>query len=469
MTKKFTIKKMVILILFVQISLIGCSKDSYKGMPAQAENQNEHNTLNLSSNAIEPSNSITALNSSNYKDFNPGNYISDVGGNSDTWFNSTLIRLNNTNDPQKHWKGILIRTGWTDYETTKNTYNFSKLRSRLQAIANYPGRRLIIFFGLKSFDVDSHVVPAYVRTTEYADAYGHKGEYQYGSQNNVGAGGQVICMHVPNVRARFTALFQAMKTYFELPANNHLIQYIEGFVFNELSVTHNDSTVNTGPFENAWFNGHKDFLINLSKNVWPKKWFWQWINAPRARMATFVPQIVTGGIGIGAPDLVDEDIGLNFNPSNSNTEPGNMWHLDQNKGIVAIMAHMSSETLNSSIANKSQGCKCETSNGQTICLRTNLDKPYYPGPAKSRQHFQTFAKAKGATHVLWASQGSNHVTHKLPLPKSQDPNNKCNLPAIYSQKYPGQNRNTVTDSFIHNPNSDTSVNTAQPQKGLLSP
>lgn len=305
-------------------------------------------------------------NSSNYKDFNPGNYIADIGGNSDSWFNSTLTRLNSTNDPQGHWKGVLIRTGWTDYETGKDAYDFSMLKNRLQAISNYPGRRLIIFFGLKSFSVSAHVVPAYVRTAEYADAYGNQGEYKYGSQNNVGAGGQVIAMHIPAVRARFTALFQAMKSYFDQPANNHLVQYIEGFVFNELSVTFSDAIINTGPFETAWFNGHRDFLINLSQNVWPKKWIWQWINAPRSRMETFEPQIVAGGVGVGIPDLVDEDVGLNFNPSNSNTPPGNMWHLDQSKGTVSIMTHMSPETLNSSMTARSQGCKCATINGEKV-------------------------------------------------------------------------------------------------------
>lgn len=410
---------------------------------------------------IPPEPPVPPVDTSNK--WNPGNYIGATGTMSDTLWAQMTARLNPTNDPNGHWKGVLNRYTLPDFWKGDGVYDFSELDARLSSIATYAGRRLIPFFNIKTFGgATVNAVPAFLRTATYADAYGNNGQYAYGSQNT-GSGGNIPNFHVASVKNAIIDFFTAMGAHYANGAHNG--DYIEAIAFSEASIVFPNFPVagaTTGSranipaanlaFYDAWFAGAKEVMETIA-TVFPRTQVCQWINAPRNPwMKDWVPTLTAAGIGVGMPDNCPNDAGFLFVPP---SPPGNIYHCQQGNGAGIVMVHHSKPAQLGSVASVNQGCDC--------CNPVNTTTPYWPGPAQTRQAAQDHAvQTVGATHVIWAHVTELHSSTALPKPKATDPNNKCNHAAIYTPVYPGVSMNSATDAWIHNVASNITTVTARP-------
>lgn len=424
-----------------------------------------------------------------FKNWNPGHYIgSYTTDNESLWNNPSttapgmLQRI--AADTQGHYKGVLLRFKWTQLEGSilgDYAAGIALLKHYLADISAYPGRRLIIFIQIKTFDPADHAVPLYMRTNStYADnttAYtgSGTGQYIYDSDNgNPAGGGCVPNMHINSVRDRFTALMQFYASEFNSD------ERIEAIAFTEASINRPRGAPSNWAQLPNWYNNMRDSLI-ASRAYWSNVQLSQWINAPRSNMATFAPELVAAGIGLGMPDGCLQEKPFFYNPTdNPATAPGNVYHCQQAAGKTIIMVHMSGPALDGSIASVNQGCNCPESGAagydaahpKDKCAPQNTENPCWPGPAYTRQQLATWAKdVVKATHVVWIHRGGGaHTT--VPLPQWNPTEYPCKCTAMPPQFYPasdaisgsysGKKYNVVTDAWIHHPNSDITTVTARP-------
>lgn len=397
------------------------------------------------------------------KNWNPGNYIASTTTNNDSIWNVTgvnpgiLQRL--AADTNGHWKGALLRFQWTDLEgSTLGSYaaGMDKVQSYLDQMAAYPGRRLIIFIHMKTFGATNHAVPAYMRNSAtYGDGESYtgsgNGEYAYESGNSSSGGGFVPNMHVNAVRDRLKALMQEFANRF----NNN--PYLEAVAFSEASILQPIGAPGSWSNTAVWFtnmaNAFTDMRTNLS-NIQ----ICQWVNADRSDMKTFVPDIRAAGIGLGMPDLCQEDLGFNWRndiPDYETTPPGNIQHCQDSNGLAIIMGHASRPSLDGQVAGR-----CQVS--QAIQGQAHV-YPDYPGVAISRQAVRDFAvNTVGVTHLCWA-----HNAGTQPTTGSRDPNipTSCQDTADNWTAYTGYGGvkyNTVTDNWINDGASNIATVTTRP-------
>lgn len=425
----------------------------------------------------------------------PGNYIASTTTRNNTIWNvntgntktqGILQRLNSSNDPDGHWKGCLLRFLWApppniatdtdDYlESDDGTYTvgMAKVQSYLDQIAAFPGRRIIIFIQLKTSGLAQsgtmyQAVPAHMRNSaSYADGNdyyttrngtryqgSYNGQYAYESSNG-GPGGFIPNMHVAAVRARFEALMQAFADNF----NDN--PYLEAICFSEAAIAEPIGSVGAA---NETVGGVVITRPNTDGSSWTDSGAWftqmtagfttaraslsnvqisQWINADRADMKTFAPNIVAAGIGLGMTDLCPEEKGFNYRNDivgQETASPGNIQHCQDAGGSTIVTGHASRPSLVGTVVGR-----CQTSG--TIQSQAHV-YPAYPGVGSSRQAVRDFAvNTVGVTHLLWAhNTGNQDATGAV----------DANIPASCAQNaytsygdYGGRGINTVTDEWIH--------------------
>lgn len=401
------------------------------------------------------------------KNWNPGNYIE---GTSDSEWNGIKTRLNQTNDPDGHWKGAMMRISWREMESTQGNYSgMSKIRNWLDQIAAFPGKRLMIFLGMKTFGGSSFAVPDYMRnSTTYSGGIQYtgsqNGQYAYGSSIG-GPGGFVPNMHVNAVKNRFIALMEEIANRFnDDPC-------LEAVVFSEATIAKPVGAPTPWPDQQEWYDNYRDGLA-AAKTALSNIQISQWVNSPRDQMKTFVPEIRALGIGLGMTDLTYLDEGFNYRndlpgTGDNNTPPGNIQHCQESAGLAIITGHVSFPAMDGSATNRCQ-------KGGFIQTQP-IEFPRYPGLGKTRQFVQDWARdTVGVTHMIW-----RHGTSTQPSTGERDPNmpTDCsNMTAAelasagfwtatsdaISGSYAGKSRNLITDNWIHHPSSDISTVTTRP-------
>lgn len=391
------------------------------------------------------------------KNWNPGNYIASTTTNNDSIWNKAgdtktrgiIQRLQA--DTAGHWKGALLRFNWPDLEgPTLGSYTagFDKVDSYLDQMAAYPGRRLIIMIPLKTFGSTVHAVPQYMRdSTTYADPDGNgNGEYSYDSAIG-GPGGYVPNIHVVAVRQRYEALMNAFAARFNTNP------YLEAVVMNEASISRPSGVSAPWSRNDAWFTQMETALTNV-RPAFSNIQFCQWINAERADMKTYVPNIRPLNIGFGMPDLCPLDQGFNFRndiTGYSTTPPGNIQHCQNSNGMAIIIGHASKPALEGTVVQRTQ-TEGDIQGQPTVY-------PTYPGLGTSRQAVRDFAvNTVGVTHLCWA-----HNTGEQPLTGERDPRapGTANAYTAYGN-YGGRGYNAVTDEWIHDAGSTITTVATRP-------
>ena len=413
------------------------------------------------------------------KNWNPGNYIE---GTDDSQWAGIKTRLNQTNDPDGHWKGAMMRISWREMESTNAAgtgsggyAGMNKIQTWLDQIAAFPGKRLMIFLGMKTFGSTSptspaQAVPDYMRnSTTYSGgiqyAGSQNGQYAYGSSIG-GPGGFVPNMHVPAVKNRFIALMEELANRF----NDN--PFLEAVVFSEATIAKPVGAPTPWPDQQDWYDNYRDGLA-AAKTALSNVQISQWVNSPRDQMESFVPEIRALGIGLGMTDLTYLDEGFNYRndlpgTGDNNTPPGNIQHCQESAGLAIITGHVSYPSMDGSATNRCQ-------KGGFIQTQA-IEFPRYPGLGKTRQFVHDWARdTVGVTHMIYRHGG----TSKQPATGVRDPNMPAdctNLTAAelaeagfwtatsdaISGSYANKLRDTVTDNWIHHPSSDISTVTTRP-------
>lgn len=390
------------------------------------------------------------------KNWNPGNYIGATSSGIADWTKTNGIynRLL-YNNGVNNWMGAMLRFQWDDLERAQGEYAWEEtiggkvvrkgmyqIDDCLAQIAGINGKRLIIFFQVKTFDSADNSVPAYMRTSStYADTtdpgWAANGVYQYSGSGHGQYGyipppdspnpngGYVPNMHITAVRERFKALMLEFATRYNGNPN------LECIAFSEASINKPVGSPTTWTPTTTWFNNMTNAYAYMRTNM-SNIQICQWINSDRDDMEWWVPDIVAEGIGLGMPDMAKDTKSFCYTPTNSpNTGPGNIYWMNQYPNTAIRMGHASKPTLESTVMNTSQ-----------TVLNASPGTGAYPGVSWSRQDCATWSKANAAvTHRVWAHNTGSHSVSTL---------------------YNGQNYNTVTENWIRNGASDISVNETRP-------
>lgn len=414
--------------------------------------------------------------------WNPGNYIATPSQITSTMWNTIKTRLGNTAE----WKGALIRYDWTMLERALGEYGwtesgvkkgFDDIDQKLDEIAAFPGRRLIILVYMKSFGSTSNSVPQYMRdSATYADGEDYyitrdgvktqgsfNGQYAYESANS-GPGGFVPNMHVAAVKARFEALMAEFARRYN---NTTRGEYLEAIIFNEASISTPAGSTGSA---NQTVNGVVITRPNTDGSTWHSQTTWydnmaaayataktsltrtiitQWINGPRSVMETWVPTITASGIGVGMTDMCKNDKGFWFNRTDTNSNaPGNIAHCKAHNGEVPIMCHISGPAIQGSVADRNQNEESTTGfeayatySGRATFpdFDNNISTVHGGSPYVTKQQLQDFGKNYvGATHLLWLHQ------------------------TVLDRDGSGNTVAEATDAWISNPGSDITTVTTRP-------
>ena len=250
--------------------------------------------------------------------WNPGHYYA-LGGDTfnDTLWNAVLGELAAT----PNFQGFILRYDWLDLEGTEGQYDFSHINSRLASLGD---KKLMIFLQMKTFSANERAVPTYMRNATYGG-----GDFQW--VNGAGAvGGYAPRLMNGAVRARLNALMTAMAEEFDADPQ------VEAIIFPETALTENPSW--TGTNEADYWAGLRVVDAHRAA-VFENTISCQWVNYPRAKLATFVPDVRDNlGLALGGPDIVPQEPGLIFStPPNV----GAYLHMGVSGGLVPIIYNVS--------------------------------------------------------------------------------------------------------------------------------
>lgn len=389
------------------------------------------------------------------KNWMPGNWIGPQSGSTKEWYGANGVYKRLEADTAGRWKGAMLRFQWDELERAEGEYEwedvngkpqgFALIEQVLKEISGLQGRRLIVFFQVKTFNSADNSVPAYMRNSAtYADTtdpdwnalgtyrYSGSGHGQYAYVPPAGSpnpnGGYVPNIHITAVRERFKALMAAFATKF----NNSIYgPYIEAIAFSEASINKPMGSPDTWTPATTWYNNMTNAFTAMRTSL-PDIQICQWINSPRDKMEWWVPDLIAAGIGLGMPDMSKDTKGFCYNPTvTPGQPPGNIYWMNQSPNSAIRMGHASKPTLESTVMD----------DDQTV-LNASPGTGAYPGVSWTRQDIATWSKEEAAvTHRVWAHNTGSHTVNTV---------------------YNGQNYNTVTKNWIENGASDISVNETRP-------
>ena len=412
------------------------------------------------------------------KNWTPGHYIeigvTGTSARAAQWStpNNTSISTRGVyqrlqNDTLGRWAGVMLRYGWVELEgNTAGSYNagLDNLDSYLEQIANFPGKKIMLFIAVKTFGSGSMSVPLYMRNSAtYADGtnYTGSGNGQFAYASSIGGpGGYHPNFQVPAVADRFIALLDAIATRFNNHPRFEAIVISEAALAKPIGAPDSVTTFNNTSLYAKWFDGMGDALI-AGKQSLSNIQISQWVNSPRNFMSEWVPRIRSAGIGIGMTDLCTEDVGFFYRddlPSN-NTYPGNVQHCQETDGLAIVTGHMSAPAMDGTSTGRCQ-------EQQTIQNQPKV-YPAYPGVAISRQASMDFAiNTVKCSHVIWIHNTTNQPTTgmidpNIPKPTANSPGCAQNPWTAYGN-YGGQSHNKITDEFMQNPSSVITTRTSRP-------
>ncbi len=250
--------------------------------------------------------------------WNPGHYYALSG---ETFNDAVWAGVLDDLAATPRLRGVMVRYTWPDLEDAEGDYDFTHIRDRL---ASLDGRRLMIFLQLKTFTPTLRAVPTYMRTSEYGG-----GDFRWA--NSAGqVGGYAPRLMNPAVQERLKALMTALANEFD---DDPLI---EAVIFPETALTEYPSWSGTNE-ATYWaalraVDAHRASVFRHTISA-------QWVNYPRSRLATFIPDIRDNlGIALGGPDIVPQEPGLIVA-----TEPnvGAYAHMERSGGLVPIIYNAS--------------------------------------------------------------------------------------------------------------------------------
>jgi hypothetical protein len=231
--------------------------------------------------------------------WNPGHYIALGRRDQDT-----VLKALAEIKPYPQVKGLLLRYEWSQLETSKGVYDFTRI-DRDQGLAQAAGKRLWIMVGTKVFTAGGRAVPDYMHTAEYEggaykiliaarDALGSNERY-----------GENAALHNANVRDRLIALTTALGERY----NRH--NAFEGITFNETAM--GQTAVPLTPEQRTGYFNNLAAVDAATKRAFPNTVVMQFINFPKPYMPGLITNMVNNKVALGGPDILLEDPDLTTN------------------------------------------------------------------------------------------------------------------------------------------------------------
>ena len=193
-------------------------------------------------------------------------------------------------------KGMQIRYYWDELETKEGEYDFSQIETRLKE-AEVKGKYLVIFVGIRSFDVESKLVPDYILSDKYSG-----GVFPYSVELGKPKNGLNIKLWNESVKEKFHLLIAEMGK----KLNSH--PNLEAIGFGETSL---GIPIEALTKENI--DGYYAGLLSLSehaKKSFPNTIVYQFVNYPRSILPLFIETLEKNKVALGGPDIYIDDKGL---------------------------------------------------------------------------------------------------------------------------------------------------------------
>lgn len=232
-------------------------------------------------------------------------------------------------------RGVQIRYGWAELEPTEGSYVFTELDSHLADIlASRPNDPplLSILIQCKTFVDTQHVVPSWMRNSTYGE-----GEHRYSETDGGAADGYIVAFNNAAVRAKFQLLANALGARY---ANNVQIELIG---ITEMNIP--GIAVDGVGTVTAAMTGHLEggiTCLGYLQTAFPRTIVRQILNYPKSNIAALISTYAAAGIGIGAADIFQDEIQLEYT---SGQGAGIYDHMRTYSGVTPIVAEFQNKNF----------------------------------------------------------------------------------------------------------------------------
>ena len=252
--------------------------------------------------------------------WHPGHYYSIMssGKNKPDYLQQVYSELKDT----PALRGMQVRYTWAELEKSFGVYDFTSIEERLAELA-VQNKRLIILLEVKSWGIDTDLVPNYVTSNPIYE----QGIFAFSRDGSDTITGSNIKLWNPMVRDRLAALISALGKRF----NSH--EYFEGIGLTETSLGYPII-----PLTSTQKADYYDNLLVINKKMrasFPNTMTFQFTNHPRWLLTTLVDDLKGMGSALGCPDVFIEDPGLNY-PGNKWSSPGLYTYYPENSGLMPL-------------------------------------------------------------------------------------------------------------------------------------
>ena len=220
-------------------------------------------------------------------------------------------------------RGMQVRYNWAELEKSFGVYDFTSIEKRLAELTAQ-NKRLIILLELKSWGIDTDLVPNYVTSNPIYE----QGIFAFSRDGSDTITGSNIKLWNPMVRDRLAALISALGKRF----NSH--EYFEGIGLTETSLGYPII-----PLTSTQKADYYDNLLVINKKMrasFPNTMTFQFTNHPRTLLTTLVDDLKGMGSALGCPDVFIEDPGLNY-PGSQYSPPGLYKYYPKNSGLMPLI------------------------------------------------------------------------------------------------------------------------------------
>ena len=220
-------------------------------------------------------------------------------------------------------RGMQVRYNWAELEKSFGVYDFTSIEKRLAELTAR-NKRLIILLELKSWGIDTDLVPNYVTSNPIYE----QGIFAFSRDGSATITGSNIKLWNPKVRDRLAALISALGKRF----NSH--EYFEGIGLTETSLGYPIK-----PLTSTQKDDYYDNLLVINKKMrasFPNTMTFQFTNHPRSLLTTLVDDLKGMGSALGCPDVFIEDPGLNY-PGSQYSPPGLYKYYPKNSGLMPLI------------------------------------------------------------------------------------------------------------------------------------
>lgn len=200
------------------------------------------------------------------------------------------------------FRGVQIRYGWAELEPKPSQYDFTRIERDL-ALLDAAGLRLFILLQTKAFDRARPIVPDWLTTEDGASGVFTIEPSLSAAARAADELGANIKLWDSVVAERLSALLAALGAHFD----RH--KALEGLAMTETALGRPVEPLEPH-LQDAYFTNLEKVHAEL-RRAFPGTVTLQFVNYPRRVLPSFIAGLTHVGSGIGGPDILLDDPGLN--------------------------------------------------------------------------------------------------------------------------------------------------------------